>query len=57
MRPPMTNTRLKLPTSLYKELRHIAIERCVPVCALLSAAAEQMVRAAKVTERQATTKA
>jgi len=56
MRPETTNTRLKLPTTLYKELRHIAIERGRPVCALLVAAAEQVARSANSTERRAKAK-
>jgi len=50
MRLETVNTRLKLPTTVYKKLKHIAVDRGVPVSDLLLAAAEQLVKAAKVNE-------
>jgi len=49
MQPETVNTRLKMPRSIYRELKHIAVDRGVPVSDLLLAAAEDLVRAAKPT--------
>ncbi len=49
------NTRLKLTMSLYRELKHIAVDKGVPVSDLLLAAAEQLVKATKIDESVKTT--
>ena len=47
MQPDTVNTRLKLPTTVYKELKHLAVDRGVAVSDLLVAAAEQLVKDAR----------
>ncbi len=46
MQPETVNMRLKMPRSIYRQLKHIAVDKGVPVSDLLLAAAEELIRAA-----------
>jgi len=51
MKTEVRNTRLKLPETLYRQLKHLAVDRGVPVSALLLEAAETLVEGSDVNQK------